>query len=86
MPLRCSFGTGNAMPALIPPTARLPVQAPFIFDWPVTPGTSELFIKKPYIGDDDRKIEPADIRCANHLMFFAEGLMVLGLAVLIMVL
>ena len=42
--------------------------------------------KKPYIGDDDRKIEPADIRCANHLMFFAEGLMVLGLAVLIMVL
>ncbi len=28
MPLRCSFGTGNAMPALIPPTARLPVQAP----------------------------------------------------------
>lgn len=42
--------------------------------------------KKPYIGDDDRKIEPADIRRANHLMFFAEGLMVLGLAVLIMVL
>ena len=32
------------------------------------------------------KIEPADIRRANHLMFFAEGLMVLGLAVLIMVL
>ena len=42
--------------------------------------------KKPYIGDDDRKIEPADIRRANHLMFFAEGMMVLGLAVLIMVL
>ena len=42
--------------------------------------------KKPYIGDDDRVIEPADIRRANHLMFFAEGMMVLGLAVLILLL
>lgn len=42
--------------------------------------------KKPYIGDDDRQIQPADIRRANRLMFFAEGMMVLGLAVLIMIL
>ena len=50
MPLRCSFGTGNAMPALIPPTARPPVQAPSISAWPVTPGTSELFIKSRISG------------------------------------
>lgn len=42
--------------------------------------------KKPYIGDDDREIEPADIRRANRLMFFAQGMMVLGLAVLIIML
>ena len=42
--------------------------------------------KKPYIGDDHRKIEPSDIRRANHLMFFAEGMMVFGLAVMILLL
>ena len=42
--------------------------------------------KKPYIGDDDREIEPADIRRANRLMFFAQWMMVLGLAVLIIAL
>ena len=31
--------------------------------------------KKPYIGDDDRAIEPADIRCANRLMYCTSVLM-----------
>lgn len=42
--------------------------------------------KKPYIGDDGRRIEPADIRRANLLMFFTEGVMVLGLGVLLLLL
>lgn len=29
--------------------------------------------KKPYIGDDDRQIQPADIRRANRLMFLRRG-------------
>lgn len=33
--------------------------------------------KKPYIGDDDRPIEPADIRRANRLMYGASVLMLL---------
>lgn len=36
--------------------------------------------KKPYIGDDDRKIEPEDIKRANRLMFGAEILGILVLA------
>ncbi|MBR1824240.1 MAG: cobalamin biosynthesis protein CobD [Ruminococcus sp.] len=31
--------------------------------------------KKPYIGDNDRKIEPRDIRRANRLMYAASALM-----------
>lgn len=31
--------------------------------------------KKPFIGDDDRPIEPADIRRANRLMFAVEGIL-----------
>jgi len=33
--------------------------------------------KKPYIGDDDRPIEPGDIRRANRLMYGASVLMLL---------
>lgn len=33
--------------------------------------------KKPYIGDDDRPIEPADIRLANRLMYGTSVLMLL---------
>lgn len=33
--------------------------------------------KKPYIGDDDRQIEPADIRRANRLMYGTSLLMLL---------
>ncbi|MBQ6041921.1 MAG: cobalamin biosynthesis protein CobD [Oscillospiraceae bacterium] len=33
--------------------------------------------KKPYIGDDDRAIEPADIRCANRLMYCTSVLMLI---------
>ena len=33
--------------------------------------------KKPYIGDDDRQIEPADIRRANRLMYGTSVLMLL---------
>lgn len=33
--------------------------------------------KKPYIGDDDRPIEPADIRSANRLMYAATVMMLL---------
>ena len=33
--------------------------------------------KKPYIGDDDRPIEPADIRRANRLMYGTSVLMLL---------
>ena len=33
--------------------------------------------KKPYIGDDDRRIEPDDIRCANRLMYGASILMLI---------
>ncbi|MBQ8078735.1 MAG: cobalamin biosynthesis protein CobD, partial [Oscillospiraceae bacterium] len=32
---------------------------------------------KPYIGDDDRPIEPEDIRRANRLMYAASGMMLL---------
>ena len=31
--------------------------------------------KKPYIGDDDRPIEPEDIRRAGRIMFGAEGML-----------
>ncbi|MBP0968018.1 MAG: cobalamin biosynthesis protein, partial [Oscillospiraceae bacterium] len=31
--------------------------------------------KKPYIGDDDRPVEPADIRRANRLMYGTSVLM-----------
>ncbi|MCR5123301.1 MAG: cobalamin biosynthesis protein, partial [Ruminococcus sp.] len=31
--------------------------------------------KKPYIGDNDRPIEPADIRRANRLMYASSVLM-----------
>ncbi|MBP0988231.1 MAG: cobalamin biosynthesis protein, partial [Oscillospiraceae bacterium] len=33
--------------------------------------------KKPYIGDNDRQIEPEDIRRANRLMYGTSVLMVL---------
>ena len=33
--------------------------------------------RKPYIGDDDRPIEPADIRRANRLMYGTSVLMLL---------
>lgn len=32
---------------------------------------------KPYIGDDDRPVEPEDIRRANRLMYAASGMMLL---------
>ena len=37
--------------------------------------------KKPFIGDDDRPIEPADIRRANRLMYVTSVLMLLIAAV-----
>ena len=37
--------------------------------------------KKPYIGDDDRAIEPEDIRRANQLMYAASVLMLIIAAV-----
>lgn len=40
--------------------------------------------KKPYIGDDDRPIEPSDIRRANKLMYCASLLMLI-LAVMVRV-
>ena len=36
--------------------------------------------KKPFIGEDDRPIVPADIRRANHLMFAAQGILAAVLA------
>ena len=36
--------------------------------------------KKPFIGDDDRPIVPADIRRANQLMFAAQGILAAVLA------
>ena len=37
--------------------------------------------KKPYIGDDDRAIEPEDIRRANQLMYATSVLMLIAAAV-----
>lgn len=39
--------------------------------------------KKEYIGEDERKIEPGDIRRANWLMLGSEGILVMILAVLV---
>ncbi|MBS1484485.1 MAG: cobalamin biosynthesis protein CobD, partial [Clostridium sp.] len=36
--------------------------------------------KKPFIGEDDRPIVPADIRRANQLMFAAQGILAAVLA------
>ena len=38
--------------------------------------------KKPYIGDDDRAIEPEDIRRANQLMYAASIVMLIAAAVI----
>lgn len=38
---------------------------------------SGVLHKKPYIGDDDRPIEPADIRKANRLMYASSVLMLM---------
>ena len=39
--------------------------------------------KKPYIGDDDRPVEPEDIKRAGKIMFGAEGILILVFAVVI---
>lgn len=41
--------------------------------------------KKPYIGEDDRPVEPEDIRRANRLMFLAEALLMAVLAALLLI-
>lgn len=40
--------------------------------------------KKPFIGEDDRPIVPADIRRANQLMFAAQGILAAVLAAALM--
>lgn len=42
--------------------------------------------KKPYIGDDDRPIRPDDIKGVCSLMFGAQGLMMAGLVILLLLL
>lgn len=42
--------------------------------------------KKPYIGDDDRPIRPDDIKGVCSLMFGAQGLLMAGLVILILLL
>lgn len=39
--------------------------------------------KKPYIGDDERPVEPKDIQRAGRLMFGAEGILILITAVVL---
>ena len=39
--------------------------------------------KKPYIGDDDRPVEPEDIQRAGRIMFGAEGILILITAVVL---
>lgn len=39
--------------------------------------------KKPYIGDDDRPVEPEDIKRAGKIMFGAEGILILVFAVVV---
>lgn len=40
--------------------------------------------KKPFIGDEKRKVEPGDIRRAGRLMFLAEVILMAGLLVLLL--
>lgn len=42
--------------------------------------------KKPYIGDDDRPIRPDDIKGVCSLMFGAQGLLMAGLVILLLLL
>ena len=42
--------------------------------------------KKPYIGDDDRPIRPDDIKGVCSLMFGAQGLLMAGLVIILMLL
>lgn len=42
--------------------------------------------KKPYIGDDDRPIRPDDIKGVCSLMFGAQGLLMTGLVILLLLL
>lgn len=42
--------------------------------------------KKPYIGDDDRPIRPDDIKGVCNLMFGAQGLLMAGLVILLLLL
>ena len=42
--------------------------------------------KKPYIGDDDRPIRPDDIKGGCSLMFGAQGLLMAGLVILLLLL
>lgn len=42
--------------------------------------------KKPYIGDDDRPIRPDDIKGVCSLMFGAQGLLMAGLLILLLLL
>ena len=42
--------------------------------------------KKPYIGDDDRPIRPDDIKGVCSLMFGAQGLLMAGLVILLVLL
>ena len=42
--------------------------------------------KKPYIGDDDRPIHPDDIKGVCSLMFGAQGLLMAGLVILLLLL
>ena len=42
--------------------------------------------KKPYIGDDDRSIRPDDIKGVCSLMFGAQGLLMAGLVILLLLL
>ena len=46
----------------------------------------ETLYKKPYIGDDDRPIRPDDIKGVCSLMFGAQGLLMAGLVILLLLL
>lgn len=45
-----------------------------------------ILYKKPYIGDDDRPIRPDDIKGVCSLMFGAQGLLMAGLVILLLLL
>ena len=45
-----------------------------------------ILYKKPYIGDDDRPIRPEDIKGVCDLMFGAQGLLMAGLVILLLLL